>query len=171
MEFLHITSPEDPRADEIYERYVASFPEDERRSREQFLKLFSKPSAKIFTVLKNFENIGYLIAWELSNFVFLEHFEIYSEFRSQKFGSEVIKNLFHDYSKIILEAEPETLDDNAARRIAFYQRNGFNTVDEDYTQPAYAQDKNAVKLWLMANYHPENLNNIKEEIYDVVYCH
>jgi len=68
-----------------------------------------------------------------------------------------------------LEIEPEHLDDNAKRRFSFYQRNGFNLIDEMYVQPSYGEGKNSLKLWLLANYTPENLEEVKDEIYDIVY--
>lgn len=170
MEFIRISSATDFRAREIYHSYTQSFPEDERRNESQFHSLFHKEKAKIFSVLDDLKYIGYLIAWELTDAIFIEHFEIFSDFRSQKFGSEVIKKLFTDYSKIILESEPETLDETAKRRIEFYKKNGFKIISQDYVQPPYEERKNPVNLWLMANYQPERTDRILEEIYDVVYC-
>lgn len=171
MEFIQITSPDDFRAKEIYQSYISSFPEDERRSESQFNCLFTNAKAKVFSVFNELEYIGYLIGWELTHFVFIEHFEIFSKFRSQKFGTEVIKDLFRDYSKIVLETEPEDLDEDAERRVSFYKKNGFTVVDENYVQPPYEHGKNPVNLWLFANYAPENLDMVREEIFDVVYCH
>lgn len=170
MEFLQITDATDYRATEIYNSYSAAFPDDERRSEVQFNQLFKKPNVKVFSVLQDLESVGYIIGWELSQCVFLEHFEIFSSFRSQKFGTEAIKTLFQNYSKILLEAEPERLDENAARRIEFYRRNGFEVIDENYCQPAYSKEKSPVKLWLLANYQPDHLSSLIEEINDVVYC-
>jgi hypothetical protein len=62
------------------------------------------------------------------------------------------------------------LDENAKRRIAFYQKNGFAIIDETYVQPCYEEGKNSLNLWLLANWNPEKTDWIKEEIYDVVYC-
>ena len=170
MEFIQINSAEDFRAKEIYKSYTTSFPEDERRSESQFNCLFTNPKVKVFSVLHNLEYIGYLIGWELSRFVFIEHFEIFSEFRSQKFGSEVIRDLFRDYSKIVLETEPENLNEDAKRRIAFYEKNGFKVIDKEYVQPPYECGKNPINLWLFANYYPDNMEIVREEIFDVVYC-
>ena len=99
----------------------------------------------------------------------MEHFEIFSEYRSLKYGSEIIADLFRDYSYIILEAEPETLNSDAQRRIDFYKRNGFKIIDEQYIQPSYGEGKSPLKLWLLANWQPEKIDWIKEEIYDIVY--
>lgn len=170
MEFNQVSSNEDYRADEIFSSYCNAFPEDERRCEEQFRFLFRKDKVKVVSILDGLKNVGYMICWELSNFVFVEHFEIYSEFRSQKFGSEAIRELFKNYSKIVLETEPENLDEISKNRVDFYRKNGFSVVDENYIQPAYEDGKNAVPLWLLANYTPENSDLLRDEIYDTVYC-
>jgi len=169
MEFLQITSPDDYRVQQIYHSYSTTFPEDERREWPQFIKLFEHPNVKVISVLNNTENIGYLIIWEFSNHVFVEHFEVFSEFRNQKLGSYITDYLFKNYPRIILEIEPEHLNEDAKRRFSFYQRNGFNLIDEMYVQPSYGEDKKSLKLWLLANYSPENLKDVKDEIYDIVY--
>lgn len=169
MEFLHITSPEDYRVQEIYSSYCKTFSEDERRDWEKLISLFSNPKAKIISVLHESKNIGYLILWELSNYTFVEHFEVFEEFRNQKLGSYITKYLFENNPRIILEIEPEHWGENAARRYDFYQRNGFRLIDEMYVQPSYGQGKKPLDLWLLANYTPENLKDVKDEIYDIVY--
>ncbi|WP_029297637.1 GNAT family N-acetyltransferase [Chryseobacterium hispalense] len=169
MEFLHIASPEDYRVQEIYSSYCKTFSEDERRDWEKLISLFSNPKAKIISVLHESKNIGYLILWELSNYTFVEHFEVFEEFRSQKLGSYITKYLFENNPRIILEIEPEHWGENAARRYDFYQRNGFRLIDEMYVQPSYGQGKKPLDLWLLANYTPENLKDVKDEIYDIVY--
>ena len=170
MEYLQVSTADDFRADYIYKSYCSSFPEDERRSQDQFRQLFSNPKVKVHTILNDLDNIGYLICWELTDFVFIEHFEIFSEFRSLKFGSDMLSHLYRTYSHIVLEAEPQHLNEDAARRIAFYKRNGFSVIDESYVQPCYEAGKNPLNLWLLANWQPEKTDWIKEEIYDVVYC-
>lgn len=169
MEFLPITSPEDYRVEEIYASYCSTFPEDERRDRKKFTALFSHPNAKIISVLHEAKNIGYLIIWELSNYTFVEHFEVFTAFRSQQLGSSITSYLFKNYPRIVLEIEPDHLGDDAKRRYAFYQKNGFRLIDEMYVQPSYGEGKKSLHLWLLANYSPENLKEIKNEIYDVVY--
>ncbi|KMQ68081.1 hypothetical protein ACM39_09485 [Chryseobacterium sp. FH2] len=169
MEFLQITSPDDYRVQEIFDSYCHTFPEDERRDWGKLAALFSNPKVKIISVSHETRNVGYLIIWELSNYTFVEHFEVFPEFRSQKLGSHITGYLFNNYPRIILEIEPEHLGDDARRRYAFYQRNGFNLIDEMYVQPSYGQGKRPLDLWLLSNYSPDNLKEIKDEIYDVVY--
>lgn len=169
MEFIQVISPEDFRTVEIYSSYCTTFPECERRSEVQFQDLFSKENVKVYSVLDDLKTVGYIIIWELSDGVFVEHFEIFSEFRSMKYGTEIISKLFRDYSNIILEAEPENLNEDSKRRIAFYQKNGFAVIDANYMQPSYGDGKQSLNLWLLCNWKPENVLRIKEEIYDTVY--
>lgn len=89
MEFLQITSPEDYRVQEIFESYCTSFPEDERRDWDKLLPLFTHPNVKIISVSHEAQNIGYLIIWGLSGYTFVEHFEVFLQFRSQKLGSHI----------------------------------------------------------------------------------
>ena len=169
MEYLQVPTFDDFRAQDIFKSYCETFPDDERRSEKQFRSLFNNPKVKVFSILEDLKNIGYIISWELTNFVFVEHFEIFSEFRSLKYGSEIIGHLFRDYSHIVLEAEPENLDEDSKRRIDFYRKNGFIVIDENYLQPSYDPEKKSVPLWLLANWQPEKTDWIKEEIFDVVY--
>ncbi|MEC5157656.1 GNAT family N-acetyltransferase [Chryseobacterium sp. MP_3.2] len=170
MEYLHVTSFDDFRAQEIYKSYTETFPPDERRNENQFRQLFSKQKVKVLTVLHELENIGYLICWQMTDFIFLEHFEIFSEFRSKKYGQTIISDLFKDYTHIVLETEPAAFSPEAKRRISFYEKTGFGVIDEHYVQPCYEDGKNSLDLWLMANWKPEKTDWIKEEIYDVAYC-
>ncbi|WP_449401547.1 GNAT family N-acetyltransferase [Chryseobacterium wanjuense] len=136
---------------------------------KNLLLFFSNSKVKIISVLHESKNIGYLILWELSNYTFVEHFEVFTEYRSQKLGSYITGYLFENHPRIILEIEPDHLGEDAKRRYAFYQRNGFNLIDEMYVQPSYGKDKKPLDLWLLANYTPENLQDVKDEIYDIVY--
>jgi len=169
MELNHIISPDDYRNKQIYNSYITSFPEDERRDWMKFVNLFSNPNAKVFSIFNECENVGYVIMWELSAFTFVEHFEIFTEYRNQRLGSKFIDLLKENHSKIILEIEPENLSEDARRRFSFYQKNGLMLIDEMYIQPSYGAGKKNLEMWLLANFQPVNLKETEDEIYDVVY--
>lgn len=143
----------------IFSRYEKTFPENERRSKEQFLDLAENPDAYVFLIKNEDETIGYCVIWELSSFYFLEHFEVFEEFRNQKFGEKILESLQEKFEKIILETEPNSLSEIAERRLRFYQRNGFEVIEKNYLQPSYGEGKSSVNLFLMANFLPENLEN------------
>jgi GNAT superfamily N-acetyltransferase len=169
MKFLSITHAEDDRVQEIYNSYISTFPVDEQRDKEQFLDLFSNPKVDFMSVVHEDEAIGYLILWKMSSFVFVEHFEVFESFRSKKLGSHIIHHLTENFPSVILEIEPAELSEDAARRYSFYQRNSFELVDTTYIQPSYGEGKQSLHLWLLANYTPENVEEIKKELCDIVY--
>lgn len=153
----------------IFYRYEKTFPEEERRSKEQFLALAENPEAFVFSINNKDETIGYIVLWALQRFYFLEHFEVFEEFRNKKYGERILLALQEKFEKIILETEPEFLSDIAKRRLSFYERNSFQIVDKNYIQPSYGKEKPSLNLFLMANFLPENLENIVDDIYKRVY--
>jgi ribosomal protein S18 acetylase RimI-like enzyme len=153
----------------IFSRYEKTFPEDERRSKEQFLDLAENPDVFVFLIKNEDETIGYCVIWELSDFYFLEHFEVFEEFRNQKFGEKILESLEEKFEKIVLETEPDSLSEIAARRFQFYQRNGFNIIEKNYLQPSYGEGKSSLHLFLMANFSTESVENSIKEIHKIVY--
>ena len=153
----------------IFSTYEKTFPADERRNQDQFLALLENPDCFIYA-LKNEENfVGYLILWELDGFYFLEHFEVFEQFRNLKLGSQVLEALKEKFGKIVLESEPNYLNEIAERRINFYQRNEFSIISEDYIQPSYGAGKNAIRLFLLSNFQVEDLKLLEKEIIAKVY--
>lgn len=153
----------------IFYAYEKTFPENERRSKEQFLDLAENPNVFVFNAKNEDETIGYVVIWELKDFYFLEHFEVFEQYRNQKFGEKILEALKEKFDKIMLESEPDSLSEIAARRVRFYQRNGFGIIDKDYIQPSYSEGKSSLRLFLMSNFLPENLEQNIENIYEVVY--
>lgn len=169
MEFLQLSDFEDFSVKYIYRNYCKTFPENERRSIEQFQTLFENDKVKVFSILNESTFIGYLIIWQLEDFAFLEHFEVFEEFRNHKFGSEILNKLKENHTRIILETETVNYNEVAPRRIKFYQKNGFQEISNTYLQPSYGEGKTSLELLLFANFKPENLERITENIYEVVY--
>jgi GNAT superfamily N-acetyltransferase len=153
----------------IFYRYERTFPEDERRSKEQFLFLADHPDAFVYNIHKEDTLIGYAVIWELTDFFFLEHFEIFEDFRNQKLGEATLEAMKEKFGKIILETERETHSEIAKRRLQFYERNGFGILEKNYTQPSYGEGKPSLKLILMGNFIPQNLETAIQEIYENVY--
>ncbi|MGC4128406.1 MAG: GNAT family N-acetyltransferase [Bergeyella sp.] len=149
--------------------YEKTFHENERRDKEQFLSLAETPDAYIYSAKDAETAVGYLIVWEFPDFHFLEHFEVFEEFRNRKYGAEILTSLAEKHPKIILETEPPYLNETAERRIGFYERNGFKIIDKNYIQPSYGEGKNELPLFLMANYEPENIEEIIKDIHEKVY--
>ena len=93
MEFIQIQDAQSERAKRIFTSYSTTFPEDERRNSKQFQNLFTHEKVNILGVFKEQIFVGYAIIWQLSDFGFMEHFEIFPEFQNQKLGSLFLKHI------------------------------------------------------------------------------
>lgn len=153
----------------IYRSYCTTFPEDERRSAVSFYQLLQKTEVKLYQLFWFNEWIGYALFWQLSDFYFLEHFEIFPEYRGKQLGSLVLDYFKNQLGCIVLESEPSHLNDTAKRRIEFYKRNGFMILTQDYIQPAYDCSKSSVPLFLLSNQSLDHLHDKISEIHSVVY--
>lgn len=157
------------KVSKIFYHYEKTFPPQERREKDQFLALADHPMAYVFSIQKENVSVGYAILWELKESWFVEHFEIFEEYRNNGLGSDTLTALQEKFPCIILETEPETSSENAQRRLNFYRRNGFNSIETHYTQPSYGSGKAAVVLLLMANYEVSDLAHLIREIHTAVY--
>lgn len=153
----------------IFATYESTFPEDERRDESQFLALLDNPDSFIFSVKNDETHVGYVILWKLEDCYYLEHFEVFEEFRNLKLGSQILVELKEKFGNIILESEPSHLDEMAERRINFYLRNGFSIISEDYIQPSYGPGKNSMNLFLLSNFDVTEVQVIKKELHKKVY--
>lgn len=153
----------------IFAAYESTFPIDERRDETQFLALLENPDSFIFAVKNEEGQVGYVILWKLEDCYYLEHFEVFEEFRNLKLGSQILTELKDKFGNIVLESEPSHLDEMAERRINFYLRNGFSIISEDYIQPSYGPGKNSMNLFLMSNFHVVDAKNLEQELHIKVY--
>jgi ribosomal protein S18 acetylase RimI-like enzyme len=153
----------------IFTTYESTFPEDERRDENQFLALLDNPDSFIFTVKNDETQVGYVILWKLIDCYYLEHFEVFEEFRNLKLGSQILAELKEKFGNIVLESEPSHLDEMAQRRINFYLRNGFSVISEEYIQPSYGLGKNSMNLFVLSNFEVLNVKKMEEELHAKVY--
>ena len=84
-------------------------------------------------------------------------------------AKKILESLQEKFEKLILETEPDSLSEIAERRLRFYERNGFSVIEKNYLQPSYGEGKSSLNLYLMANFTPENLENLVNEIHEKIY--
>lgn len=140
--------------------YVDSFPAEERRPIEQM-----PPDDSAFH-LYAIESYGLITTWQFPDFTLIEHFAIHPHLRKQGIGSEVLTALT---GNLILEVEPAETSPLAARRIKFYQRNGFKLLNVPYMQPPYAPGLPEVELRLMVRGEIANIEQAINLIHRRVY--
>jgi ribosomal protein S18 acetylase RimI-like enzyme len=119
------------------------------------------------------QTAGLCIFWTFREFLFLEHFAVEPELRGLGIGEQTLLLLREKCPLILLETEPPT-DEMAARRIKFYQRNGFKLLHRQYFQPSYGGNKPPVEMKLMSNnvdFTAEELDNyiatIRKKVYRI----
>ena len=98
--------------------------------------------------------IGFITAWDLEGFTYIEHFAIADSVRNGGFGTKAIRAFLQAIPQgraVVLEAEPPESSPLAARRIAFYQRQGFILSDRPYKQPPYSEGGKMIDLKLMSS--------------------
>ncbi len=138
--------------------YINSFPEEERRPWEQILlepsTTLRGPFLHLLLIAKGvFERFaGIITTWHFDEFNYLEHFATMPTLRGCGIGSYTLLCLTSGFNgPWVLEVErPSDDTPMAARRIAFYERNGFHLLDYDYIQPPYAPGLPSVPMLLMS---------------------
>lgn len=166
-------NPENPVPSELFSEIFKiieySFPQDERRDFDEQLAKSNCPEFRTMTLSENGKLLGFLNFWELSDFVYLEHFAVDKNIRGKGLGSELIRQLcaLCGGKTIVLEAEPPELNEFSARRIEFYRRLGFHTNPFPYKQPPYRKGDEPVELVIMSRPQPLSESDFNEKISEI----
>lgn len=160
--------------DKIFDLMAASFPSDEYRTYDEQKALLDNPFYQVY-VLKDSDNNSikaFIAVWEFEDFAFIEHFTVNPEYRNGGIGAKILKEMVGLLGKTIcLEVEPPE-DELSARRIGFYQRNGFFLNPYPYVQPSISKGKNAISLIVMTSgraVSEEEFESYKKVLYAKVY--
>ena len=136
--------------DLIYSEMERNFVPEELREYDFAREAMEHPAFTVYHIEENGDRVGFMTVWELEGFAYLEHFAVYDKYKNQGLGSRALGLLKDRCERIVLEAEPPE-DELKARRIAFYERNGFYANDHFYLQPPYRRaDEERVRLVLMS---------------------
>ncbi len=153
--------------------YEGSFPAAERRSASKLVSMAGSEKRMNFCAIADDDGAaaGLLVYWDFPAFTYVEHLAVFPQMRNGGIGQRLIEHLSEKVHKtLILEAEPPETP-LACRRIAFYQRNGFEVADRHYRQPPYAKGGEEVPMWLLASGETgsqeaeDTARTIKEEVY------
>ena len=158
--------------DQMFSLMERSFPEDERRDYNGQRELLAEPAYNLYAKRSPEDAAlqAFLALWELGDMVYIEHFAVDPDCRNGGLGGKILQKVIEDTDmRICLEVElPET--EMAARRIGFYERNGFVMNPFEYMQPAMGEDRHAIPLRIMS-YPKRLLADEFETMRDVLYCH
>lgn len=148
----------------------SSFPPDERREDiNQRYNVDCNEKMRCLLLKDGDVNVGFFTIWSLSGICYVEHFAIAENLRQRGYGTQSLA-LLTLTSTLILEVElPST--EEAIKRIAFYERNGFKLSSRPYIQPAYSPEKQSLPMALMTygTVEEEKLEVAVTEMYRLVY--
>lgn len=155
--------------DRFYAGLDASFVREERREKEDARRQLDHPLFTVYRIVDGEKTVGYLTAWRLQNFFFLEHFFMLEEYRCRGYGGRALDMAEKAFGALVLEVEPPETSETAARRVAFYEKWGFCVNDHPYAQPSFHGEE-PVPLVLMSYLSPlSDFDSAVKEIYETVY--
>lgn len=155
--------------------YVDSFPPEERRPWKEIrgFAYDSNHPLAFYKISVLGIGVGFLTAWKLDGWTYIEHFAINSNMRGYGLGRVAIDKFCKRHSPVALEVELPDVSGEAIRRIEFYKRSGFTMWENyEYVQPPYGPGLPEVPMVIMTYGEPnvslENLNQLlKKYVYSV----
>lgn len=150
MELHTISSTDHPQLHFIRDLYESTFPVQERRDWHQLLQLLGEPAMQLSVVMVDQQAVGFVVAWRLGSWYYVEHLAIDPLQRGKKYGGKVMEAVLEaGRGRVILEVE-RVHDANSQRRISFYERLGYTVVGIDYHQPPYRKGEATLPMHLMS---------------------
>lgn len=150
--------------------YEEAFPPAERREAGQLRRVIERREAMHFNAIWSEGELAGLFAyWDLRDFYYLEHLAVFAALRDRGIGAKVLEYIAsHLQGTRLLEVEPPATP-VAARRVAFYERHGYEVLDTGYVQPSYDGRREGYPLWIMGNDRPPGLTAFVERVKREVY--
>lgn len=165
--------PLDPaHFDAVFRLMADCFPESECRPYGEQKALLREPAYRILVPEGPGDPAAFLALWEWEELRYLEHFAVRPERRGGGLGRRLLREILpRDGKPLCLEVEPPAMG-MAARRIAFYEREGFFLNEFPYVQPPISAGRQAIPLRIMTHGRPvsrEEFEGIRSLLYERVY--
>lgn len=159
----------------MLEILTGSFPKEEYRDLPEIKRLIKEEDAFRPTIIRTPDGrcCGIMNHWTFDGFVYVEHFAIREDLRNRGLGKEALRAFLETLeAPTVLEVELPT-GDMERRRIAFYERSGFEVIKGRYFQPPYRSGDKPLEMLIMAHRAKgspmPSLERIKKSIYHRVY--
>ena len=160
--------------EEFYSLMEISFPECERKTKEEFLKLCKANELyKVFAAFEGDTLISFFTVWEFEDFTFGDHFAVLPSYRNRGIGSLILKHI-KEISALPLIIEVEYPNEvMAKKRLDFYLRNAFRQNSFDYLLPPMQDSFEPLPMLILSypdiiseNEFSEMRNIIYKEVYN-----
>ena len=156
MELIRIQDTAHPYWDQAWDIYEQSFPLCEQRPLDEHIRALADPAFHYNMLTEGDRLIGLLSWWDWTSgngtlFRFGEHFAISPDTRGGGYGSQALKYLLGDGSRLVLLEIDPPVDDISRRREQFYMRGGMVTNYEyDHVHPSFRPSTKAHQLMIMS---------------------
>lgn len=154
---------------------LESFSIAERPSKKQLQYLLSRENAIISIIEKNNEKIGFLISYDMRDFIFTDYLTIVPNMRNKGYGREILKKAMTFLDKpLIFECETPSFSEMAKRRYSFYLKLGFFDYGINYKMPSLDIEEKPISMRLMggnSRIEDEQLDDLIRTLYTKVYSH
>ena len=151
--------------EEAFALCESAFPIEERRDREELMRVMKNSDYHFCVLLESDELCGIVLYWEIEGIIYLEHLATLPEKRCSGLGAAALGLLKQEGKMIILEIEPPC-DKLTERRLGFYSRNGFVRAPYRHIQAKYHEGDPDVELVILS--YPEMIG---KEDYDSFYTY
>lgn len=147
--------------DDIYNKYIKLFPEDEQREWSKIETTYSNGIEKFYKIVLNNKTIGFFMLEKLNDSYpyYLDYFAIFREYQNLGYGTLAIKHLLDKVvidDGLIGEIEKENVKNpTTIKRFKFYEKLGFKKIESEYllynvfyTPIAYYKNKEIEKAYI-----------------------
>lgn len=153
LELDRLRDPADPRFKTAMSHYAASFPPHEQRRAGSQAAIMAEDAYYFYLLREGGEDVGALLCWQSGEFIYVEHFFIYSDCRGKGYGGRALTALGELGKVVILEIDPP-VDEVARRREGFYLRCGFYPNPYPHVHPPYHRGKEGHTLVILSSPRP-----------------
>ena len=122
--------------DNIYEKYIELFPDEEQRDWEKIRVTYNNGIEKFYAIVSEDTIVGFFMLEKIKDYpYYLDYFGIFKQYQNKGYGSLAIKELIKKVGSEGLIGEIEKEDQNdikTIKRFEFYKRLGFRKIDSEY---------------------------------------
>lgn len=129
--------------------------------------LDNNPAMQCNMIVTDSVNVGYVIYWDFSDFVFIEQIDITKPLRNTGIGTAALLQIIHDsFMPVVVEVIDNELTES---NIKFLSTLGFSTIEHIYCRPSEKDDGSCIPAMIMVT---EDLPNMKfETLKSIIHNH
>ncbi len=169
MDLIKVTNTNSEDFNKAFEILDYSFPEDEKITKKELIKLISLNKSELFVAKKDKTIVGFINSQPVNKYYFIGYLAINKDYRGQGIGSQIMSTFMKD-KKVILEVEKPT-NKETKNRIHFYKKLGLVLNEFNFIMPRLRPDTKMLELNLMTKepLTKKEFNKIRDAIHLQIY--